>query len=155
MNRESETPESKEPRLVAARRWSKQFDKEVNSAVGISPGAFRNFREIIRLDTRTAQLLSIIDSAGWEGLYLWQLESASRAPLVWDGKAQDLAKALSTSTMSKEAERLLKFNKIERLLSRLKEDEPDRVAQHRTGTEGRWRISAPCASGACVAGDST
>jgi hypothetical protein len=34
-------------------------------------------------------------------------------------------------------------NKIDRLLSRLKEDQPGRIIQHRTRLERRWIVVAP------------
>jgi hypothetical protein len=107
-------------------------------------------------DTPGAELLRLIDMAQWEGSYLWQLESASSKSLIWEGTSLDLELLLTGKTdrdgngrmvyrctVGKEAERLLAHNKLDRLLSRLKEDEPDRVIQHRTSTARNWMIHAP------------
>jgi len=97
-------------------------------------------------DTPAAELLQIIDAARWEGgTMLWQLASEWKGDgAVWEGTALQLENLLtSNSTASHEAIRLLKHCKLDRLLSRLKEDEPDRVMQHRTRTQRRWRVAAP------------
>jgi hypothetical protein len=91
-------------------------------------------------DTPAAELLQIIDAARWEGgTMLWQLASEWKG----DGAVQLENLLTSNSTASHEAIRLLKHCKLDRLLSRLKEDEPDRVMQHRTRTQRRWRVAAP------------
>ena len=95
-------------------------------------------------DTPAAELLRIIDAAKWDGRYLWDLESASqKSPGVWLNGSHHLEDLLLNSSMTKEAERLLKHNKLDRLLGRLKEDEPDRVVKTRTNQERRWAISRP------------
>ena len=100
-------------------------------------------------DTPAAQLLAIIDAAHFAGAVqqsLWELESKSTVLGIWEDGHLELERLLLGSTFSQEAERLLRRNKIERLLSRLKEDEPDRVMQHRTNMQRRWMITAPSAS---------
>lgn len=92
-------------------------------------------------DSPGAELLQLIDAARWEGRYLWQLESASTVSGIWEDTSLELETRLMNSTVSKEAERLIKHHKLDRLLSRLKEDEPDRVIQHRTATARHWMIS--------------
>jgi hypothetical protein len=97
-------------------------------------------------DTPAAELLAIIDAARFGGAIqekLWDLESKSSTEGIWEGGHLELERLLLGSTFSKEAERLLKRHKIERLLSRLKEDEPARVIQHRTNVQRRWMIAAP------------
>jgi hypothetical protein len=105
-------------------------------------------------DTPGAELLALINVATWEGRFLWQLESASSMPNVLEGTAQDLeqlqagkierdGRTVHRCTVGREAERLLNHNKLDRVLSRLKEDEPDRVIQHRTKTARNWMIAAP------------
>lgn len=110
-------------------------------------------------DTPAAELLKLIDLAQWDGSYLWELESASPLPQAWEGTALDLELLLTGKTeredsrgnsrnvhrcsVGRESERLLNHNKLDRLLSRLKEDEPDRVIQHRTKTARNWLIFPP------------
>jgi hypothetical protein len=105
-------------------------------------------------DSPGADLLNLLDKGQWDGEHLWQLESPSSMPNSWEGKALDLellligkterdGKTVFHCTVGKEAERLLHHNKLSRLLARLREDEPDRVAQHRLGTSRNWMILAP------------
>ena len=96
-------------------------------------------------DAPAAELLRIIDAARWDGgRYLWDLESVSQpSSSIWEHGSHELADLLLNSTMAKEAERLLKHHKLDRLLARLKEDEPDRVIYHRTATDRRRMISRP------------
>jgi hypothetical protein len=97
-------------------------------------------------DTPAAELLTIMDAAQWHGSALWERESESKQRGdLWEGSALDLERLLldEDSTAHREAERLLKHHKLDRLLSRLKEDQPDRVAQHRTKLQRRWVIAKP------------
>lgn len=99
-------------------------------------------------DTPAAELLQIIDAATFEveDLKLWQVSSASRQQGdLWEGTAIDLERLLldDSCALQREAKKLVMHNKIDRLLSRLKEDRPDRVAQHRTRLSRNWVISRP------------
>jgi len=105
-------------------------------------------------DSPAAELLTLIDAAQWEGHYLWQLESASSASYYWEGTALALemllvgkidrdGRSVYRCTVGKEAERLLAHNKIDRLLSRLKEDQADRVIKKHRNTGNFWLISRP------------
>ena len=105
-------------------------------------------------DTPAAELLQIIDAADFssagQSVRLWDLKS--KAPFdenVWEGPAVVLERLLlgeievSKCSLERQAKKLLQHHKLERLLSRLKEDAPDRVSQHRTKMARGWRISAP------------
>ena len=100
-------------------------------------------------DTPASELLALIDAARWDGgvvdgqQSLWELPSKSNAEGMWEDGHIELERVLLNSTVSKEAERLTRKFKIERLLSRLMKDEPDRVMQHRTSVQRRWKILAP------------
>lgn len=101
-------------------------------------------------DTPQAELLRIIDAVKFvmepDDLALWGLESASKSPgETWEGTAFDLEKLLlgESCPMAREAKRLFLHNKIDRLLSRLKEDSPDRVAHRRTKLARHWIITRP------------
>jgi hypothetical protein len=97
-------------------------------------------------DTPASELLAIIDAARWDGAAqksLWDLETKSSTEGIWEDGGMELERLLLESTFQKEAERLLRKFKIERLLSRLRKDEPDRVMQHRTNVQRRWMILAP------------
>ena len=110
----------------------------------LNPGCILRSKQELFEDTPAAELLRIIDAAKWDGRYLWDLESASqKSPGVWLNGSHHLEDLLLNSSMTKEAERLLKHNKLDRLLGRLKEDEPDRVVKTRTNQERRWAISRP------------
>jgi len=110
-------------------------------------------------DSPGAELLAIIDAAQWkvvdstvieakewkdvDGVWcsLFQLRSASSMSEVWENGSLDLEVLLLKSTMHKESERLLRHHKIDRLLSRLKEDQPDRIIHRRTPERRTWLIS--------------
>lgn len=68
---------------------------------------------------------------------------------VWCGTALDLEKWLTSemagwkSSVEKEALKLFKFTAVDRILSRLKEDRIDRVAQGRKNHARVWTISRP------------
>lgn len=111
-------------------------------------------------DTPAAELLSIIDAARFsDGLTsdmaLWDLSGPDHSKAVpdmrgilWEGTAIDLEKFLLsggglTCSVEREAKRLCMHNKVDRLLSRLKEDQPLRVEQRRTARERRWILTAP------------
>lgn len=97
-------------------------------------------------DTPQSQLLAIIDAARWGHpvpVALWEMQSESSLEGAWDGGYLELEKLLLDSNFKEETERLLKRHRIERLMSRLKEDEPARVIQHRTGQQRRWLIMPP------------
>ena len=102
-------------------------------------------------DTPSAELLVIIDAAtfGDDKLKLWELPSASKhAGSVWEGSAIELEKLLTgdgdvTSSVKSEASRTSRFHSFPRLLARLREDRPDRVAQHRVNSGRRWQIGRP------------
>lgn len=100
-------------------------------------------------DTPAAELLQIVDAASWTDLEktgekLWERESDYKGEaLIWEGTALELERLMSTSSMKEEADRLLKHNKLDRLLARLAKDEPERVMQHRTNMRRGWMISSP------------
>lgn len=101
-------------------------------------------------DTPAAELLQIVDAATWddagEDFRLWQLPSASKETgTTWEGTAIDLERLLLSDScaLSRESKKLCMHNKVDRLLSRLKEDRPDRVAQHRTRLARNWIVSRP------------
>lgn len=112
-------------------------------------------------DTPAGELMRLIDEALFEGLAangqkrLWEMPSfvPETEGVSWEGTAIELSRLLTGEgmidglqircTVAKEAERLLKFHKVERLLSRLKEDEPDRVAQVRRMHARHWMVAAP------------
>lgn len=107
-------------------------------------------------DTPHAELLALVDAAEFETSMsakkkLWELEGESNGH-VWKGSAIRLEKLLTgeaeerACSVAKEGKKLFAHNKGSRLLGRLKEDEPDRVAPWRTGTERGWMISRPIAS---------
>lgn len=114
-------------------------------------------------DTPAAELLQVIDAAdftmaGGEPRKLWQIESVSKQMGdLWEGTAIELEQLLTAEaarfakdeeptmvcSVAREAKKIAAHNKVDRLLSRLKEDQADRVAQHRTRFERRWIISRP------------
>lgn len=108
-------------------------------------------------DTPAAELLQIVDAAelragssdASEVYRLWDVAShADKEKDEWEGSALDLERLLLgeggwVCSVAREAKRLCAHNRIERLLSRLKEDQADRVKQHRTSAERRWVILAP------------
>lgn len=111
-------------------------------------------------DTPAAELLQIIDAAefndgaGGSPVRLWELTSLSKTTGdVWEGTAIDLERLLLgempdiTCTLAREAKKLFMHNKLNRLLGRLKEDEPDRVVQHRTNMWRGWIVGRPPAGG--------
>lgn len=104
-------------------------------------------------DTPAAELLALIDAATFKavesegGIHstLWDLKSHSDDEAMWEGSALDVEKLLLGEggwfcSVAREAKKLVMHNKIERLLGRLNEDQPVRVARHRTKLERRWRI---------------
>jgi hypothetical protein len=123
-------------------------------------------------DTPAAEMLMLIDVAVFESgefaeekkLKLWQLAAPvnqykdpqgrpQHASRVWKGSAIDLERVMMgdmpgiTSSVSKEAKKLFAHNKCDRLLSRLKEDRPDRVQPMRTKHARLWSIGAPSGEG--------
>jgi hypothetical protein len=106
-------------------------------------------------DTPAAELLQIIDAAefwagGSEGerYKLWELKSHGELGENWEGSAIELEKLLLgegqwVCSVTREAKKVSMHNKFDRLLSRLKEDQAGRVAQHRTKVERRWVVSKP------------
>ncbi len=109
-------------------------------------------------DTPSAELLAMIDAAEFrageksQSYKLWDLKSHAAADGVWEGSAMDLEKLLLGEvpgddgwicSVAREAKKLVMHNKIERLLGRLKEDAPLRVAPHRTKLERRWVVTKP------------
>lgn len=120
-------------------------------------------------DTPAAQLLRLIDAAEFEHnvngtRHLWDLpgpqwnqagrkgrecSSWTQEPGLWRGSAIDLEKLLSgdspgwSCSVAKEAQKLFRHAAVERLLSRLKEDRFDRVAQHRMNDRRLWTIAQP------------
>ncbi len=107
-------------------------------------------------DTPAAELLTLIDAAEFDTpadlkRKLWELpEPANRSGSTntWRGQAVDLEKLLLgeggyESTVAREAKKIIAHNKFTRLLSRLKEDMPDRVAQYRSRKERGWVIARP------------
>jgi hypothetical protein len=104
-------------------------------------------------DTPAAELLQIIDSAEFKqidigaDMKLWDVASDSKEPgTKWEGSAIGLEKLLTgedphiTCTLAREAKKLFMHNKVERLLGRLREDQAERVAHHRTRAERRWVV---------------
>ncbi len=105
-------------------------------------------------DTPAAELLQIIDAAEFTDAAgvagkLWNLDSHSKTVGdTWEGSAIDLERLLlgeggQGCTLVREAKKLCMHNKIDRLLARLQEDQPDRVAKHRTKLERRWIVARP------------
>lgn len=62
---------------------------------------------------------------------------------IWVGSYQELQSQLETCQHRGIAKKLIDHNAVTRLLSRLAEDHPDRVAPHRTSTARLWFILAP------------
>jgi hypothetical protein len=123
-------------------------------------------------DSPGAQLLALIDAAELTHTTgvptkLWELagprynESGRKAKGgvweqiegVWVGSAIDLEKWLSgemegwRSSVEKEAQKLFRHTAIERVLSRLKVDCPDRVVQERKATARLWAVARPGGEG--------
>ncbi len=110
-------------------------------------------------DTPAAELLQIIDAATFRpleaakgtglGTQIWDIPShADKAEDKWEGSALDLERLLLSDmdwvcSLEREAKKVCMHNKIDRLLSRLKEDQPTRVMQHRTRLERRWIVVKP------------
>lgn len=101
-------------------------------------------------DMPSAELLAIIDAGqfGPTNAKLWQLASESKhLGEYWEGSSIDLEKLLLgvdlTSSVAREAKRIFQHHKLERLLSRLREDRPLRVDYHRTARARFWRIGPP------------
>ena len=113
-------------------------------------------------DSPSAELLVIIDEAVFKsgadgpnlGMKLWDLTShADLKKDEWEDSAADLERLITADgrggeaaqvcTMHRQALNLTKHHSLTRLLSRLKEDAPNRVRQCRTNSERRWRIFAP------------
>jgi hypothetical protein len=74
---------------------------------------------------------------------------AALAPYQWEGSALDLERLLLgdvegwSSSVAKEAKKLFMHNKCDRLLARLKEDQPERVQHKRTKAGRFWIIARP------------
>jgi hypothetical protein len=108
-------------------------------------------------DTPAAELLQIIDAAEfWSGgdeaerYKLWELKSHGTLGETWEGSAIELEKLLVgegswVSSVARDAKKVAMHNKIDRLLSRLREDQGERVVQHRTRIERRWIVTKPVA----------
>lgn len=109
-------------------------------------------------DTPAAELLQIIDAATFRppeaakgtglGTRLWDITSDTDEDGKWEGSALDLERLLLSDmdwicSLEREAKKVCMHNKIDRLLSRLKEDQPRRVVQHRTRLERRWIVVKP------------
>ena len=112
-------------------------------------------------DTPAAELLTIIDAAEFTKLglgasKLWDLDKDGHNEAkkdfigsLWSGTALELERLLLsevpdlTCTVSREAKKLLMHHKIERLLSRLKEDRDERVVHWRTNSKRGWTIQKP------------
>ena len=105
-------------------------------------------------DTPAAELLQVIDAAVFSvtsdspiKYKLWELESHAKVENEWEGSALDLERLLlgegdHACSVAREAKRVCMHNKFDRLLSRLKEDQPERVIHHRTNSERRWIVRA-------------
>lgn len=111
-------------------------------------------------DTPAAELLMLIDAAVFstamsDKVKLWELDeelnSAAEGPTkgqVWRGKALDLERLLlgvesAGCSVEREAKKLFGHNKCDRLLGRLREDQPGRVDRWRTKHERGWLIQGP------------
>lgn len=101
-------------------------------------------------DTPAGELLRIVNAMEFTkcdgDLKLWDLESASKTQgQSWEGTAFDLEKLMlsDSCTLAREAKRLFMHSKVDRLLARLREDEPDRVAHRRTKLARHWVVSRP------------
>lgn len=108
-------------------------------------------------DTPAAELLTIIDAAEFraigagaeaESYKLWELTSHAKEEVdEWIGSALELERLLLgehgdwSCTVAREAKRLIMHNKIDRLLSRLKEDAADRVVHKRYNDARRWLVA--------------
>lgn len=110
-------------------------------------------------DSPSGEFLELLDAARWEimgervSLWRWVASRADEvkhgdvdaAEAVWTGSAHEL-KALLTSeecSVSGDIRGMLKMQRIDRILGRLKKEEPLRVEQHRTKTARLWRIARP------------
>lgn len=102
-------------------------------------------------DAPASTLLEIIDAAhfsidGRPGLRLWDIPSKAECEMAWEGTALELERLLlnerdwSGCTYADRAKRLLAKNRIDRLLARLKEDQPERVSRHRVAEARRWVV---------------
>ena len=109
-------------------------------------------------DTPAAELLQLIDAATFSAgavagdVKLWDIASAAAKDKMgeqWEGSAVDLERMLLSEldgwkcSLEREAKKICVHNKVDRLLSRLKEDAPDRVLSHRTRLERRWIVLCP------------
>jgi hypothetical protein len=110
-------------------------------------------------DSPSGEFLELLDAARWEimgervSLWRWVASRADEvkhgdvdsAEAVWTGSAHEL-KALLTSddcSVAGDIRGMLKMQRIDRILGRLKKEEPLRVEQHRTKTARLWRIARP------------
>lgn len=118
-------------------------------------------------DSPHGALMDILDSARWSSptlgaRTLWDWVSSHNAEErlgvvhevkwtdgttrpVWEGPAAVLRSLLESDdcTMKDDARSLLKNSKLHWLLARLKKEEADRVAPHRTKHARHWRIAPP------------
>jgi hypothetical protein len=110
-------------------------------------------------DSPSGEILELIDQARWEVAgerqNLWtyvrgrtevaKFGDVDKMGCVWTGSSHEL-KALLTSdecSVSGDVRGMLKTMRIDRLLGRLKKEEPNRVEQHRTKTARLWRVARP------------
>lgn len=119
-------------------------------------------------ESPTGELLELIDLARWvrsgDQLTLWEMterendsgnsalgtvqclklkDGSNGPPILWQGSALDLKHVLSADgcSVQREAIQLFKFNKPDRLLSRLAKEDNTRVEPHRTNKQRQWRLA--------------
>lgn len=110
-------------------------------------------------DSPSGELLELIDQARWEvageRVNMWtyvagrgdavKFGDIDKTGRVWQGSSHEL-KALLTDegcSVCGDVRGLLKVTRIDRLLGRLKKEEPLRVEQHRTKIARLWRVAVP------------
>ncbi len=116
-------------------------------------------------DTPAAEWLRLIDAAEFSSpdfekpLRLWEMAShAEKKSIgdVWEGSAIELEKLMQEEpprfkddppklvcSVAREARKLALHNKVDRIMGRLREDQPERVAHHRGKFGHRWIIARP------------
>ncbi len=112
-------------------------------------------------DSPSGEFLEMIDGARWDlagdrvNLWRWVASRTSsglgligdvdKLECCWTGSAHELKTLLTSEdcSVSGDMRGMLKGTRIDRLLGRLKKEEPQRVEQHRTKTARLWRIARP------------
>jgi hypothetical protein len=110
-------------------------------------------------DSPSGEFLEMIDGARWDlagdrvNLWRWvasrtgdaEFGDVDKMECCWTGSAHELKTLLTSEdcSVSGDMRGILKGTRIDRLLGRLKKEEPQRVEQHRTKTARLWRIARP------------